>query len=76
MKKSYLCTVKKAEEAELLSETIEAEHAEAALQQLLERNRAKLRAAGAPGGFGTPLRLENDLVMFENDGWHFSAKLS
>ena len=74
--KSYRCTVKKGEKAELLSETIEAEYAEAALQQLIARNREKLRTAGAPTCFGDPLQLKNDLVLFENDGWRFSAKLS
>ena len=59
--KVYLCTVKKGEKPEPLSKTIEAEYAEAALPQLIERHRGKLRAADAPTCFGKPLQLENDL---------------
>ena len=73
--KVYLCSIKKGEEPELLSETIEAEYAEAALQQLIERHRGKLRAAGAPTCFGNPLQLENDLALFANGDWRFCAKL-
>ena len=73
--KKFLCMVKKGGEQSLFSEVIEAEYAEAALQLFFGHNRAKLRAEGAPTWFGTPLRLENDIAIFKNGSWHFSAEL-